>query len=107
MLGTIFLLFALALYDVSSLKCYKCDETHVDFWINATTLPSFPTNCSPVEAKKQCTAVIRWFTLPNGKESYVDYLDEFNLYFVPKDSPLFFAFVAIERELRTSSSRAL
>ena len=107
MSGTIFLLFALALCDVSSLKCYKCDETHVDFWINATTLPSFPTNCSPVEAKKQCTAVIRWFTLPNGKESYVDYLDEFNLYFVPKDSPLFFAFVAIERELRTSSSRAL
>ncbi|CAF1134886.1 unnamed protein product [Adineta ricciae] len=107
MLVTIFLLFALALCDVSSLKCYKCDETHVNFWINAKTLPSFPTNCSSVEAEKQCTAVVRWFTLPNGKESYVDYLDNFYPYFLPKDSSRFFVFVAIERELRTASTRAL
>ncbi|CAF1329666.1 unnamed protein product [Adineta ricciae] len=95
------------LCDVSSLKCYKCDETHVNFWINAKTLPSFPANCSLVEAENQFTGLIRWFTLPNGKESYVDYLDAFYPHFLPKDSSRFFVFVAIERELKTASSRAL
>jgi hypothetical protein len=107
MLLSIFILFVLAFHTASSLECYKCAESHVDFWIDAKTLPSFPTNCSLVTAKKQCTAAIRWFTLRDGKESYVDYSDDFDLDFLPKDSSLFFAFVDIERELQTASTRAL
>jgi hypothetical protein len=105
MLLTIFFLFALAFHEVSSLKCYKCDESHFDFWVDVKTFPSFPTNCSSVEAKHQCTGFIQWFTLPDGKESSIDYLDEFEV--LPKDSSLFFVLAGVYRELRTASTRAL
>ena len=96
----------LILHQTSSLKCYQC-ESHADFWIDDKTLPSFPSNCSVIEAEYQCTASIRWFTLKDGKESCINYDHDLDLRFLPKNSSFSFVFAGMERELETASTRGL
>jgi hypothetical protein len=107
------MLFAILAFSIltfhkgSPLKCYHYVEQHANFWIDTKTLPSFPTNYSVVEAKHQCAATIRWFTLPDGKESFVDYRNDVITPMLPENSSLSFVYVGIYRDLRSASTRAL
>ncbi|CAF3123973.1 unnamed protein product [Rotaria socialis] len=105
MLFAIYILFVVVFRDVSSLKCYKCDANRVNFWIDVNNLPHFFDDCPLVEAQKQCSSSIRWLTLGILQETLVEYEDDVDEQYRPKDSSLSYVFVDIERNTHSASSR--
>ncbi|CAF1594820.1 unnamed protein product [Adineta steineri] len=62
-------------------------------------------NRQKVKMDIEISDTIRWFTLQNGKESFANYFGDFDLDFLPAGSSLFFVFVDLE--LQTKSTRTL
>ena len=107
MLFFIFILLAGTFRDVSSLKCYKCDENRVDSWVDVNNVPPFLDDCPVVESQKQCTASILWLTLGELKETLVEYEDDLYQEHRPSHSSLSYVFANVERNTRSASSRLL
>lgn len=107
MLLVTFTFFFLTVHQSLTLKCYYYEEQHGNFWIDTRTLPQFPTNYTIIEGKNQCAASIRWFTLPDGKESFVDYRNDMPIPNLPKNASFPFVVAGAHRELQAASTRAL
>lgn len=103
----VFLLLTGGVSIASTLSCYSCPSAQLDFWVDAKSVPPFSSNCSVIEAKKQCSTTIRWEETGPTRKTSVNYLGDFDFDLLPKDSSLFFVFIDLERELQTKSSRAL